>query len=264
MMNRAQKKCFIAASGTHALLVVILFVGPAFLSSNDKGEDFQVLDIIPANIIDANFYGGGNPQATPPPPAPQAQLQPQKAPEPVAVKQTQPEPKAPEPEATPRKIQISTRIVTRKPDGKSTAKPSTTTAQASSASKQQQAFNSSVRSLRENLSSSTTVDMPGPGGGGPVYAGYKQVIGSIYYQAWIVPDDTDADTATAVVSVVIARDGSIVSARIIRSSGNAPVDRSVQAALDRVTSVPPFPAGAKEDRRSFTINFNLKARQALG
>ena len=39
-MSRLQKKCFIAASGLHLLLVVILLVGPAFLAAHSrKTED---------------------------------------------------------------------------------------------------------------------------------------------------------------------------------------------------------------------------------
>ena len=106
--------------------------------------------------------------------------------------------------------------------------------------------------------------MPGPGGGGATYANYKQVVGSIYYQAWIVPDDVDADAATAVASVTIAKDGTVISATLTKSSGNRGVDRSVQATLDRVRYIAPFPEGAKESQRQFTINFNLKAKKAIG
>src|SRR5690242_635415 len=53
-MNRLQKKCFIASAGTHGLLFVILFVGPAFLSGRDtKAENVEVLDFIPPRTVDA-------------------------------------------------------------------------------------------------------------------------------------------------------------------------------------------------------------------
>jgi hypothetical protein len=35
----------------------------------------------------------------------------------------------------------------------------------------------------------------------------------------------------------------------------------VQRALDRVKFVHEFPEGAKEQKRTYTINFNLKAKQ---
>ena len=106
--------------------------------------------------------------------------------------------------------------------------------------------------------------MPGVGGGGPSYANYAQVVKSIYTHAWIAPNGVDDDEATAKVSITIARDGTVISARLIRTSGNAAVDRSVQATLDRVTFIAPFPEGAKESERTYKINFNLKAKQLLG
>ncbi|MFZ0828807.1 MAG: hypothetical protein WAO02_15420, partial [Verrucomicrobiia bacterium] len=76
-MNRLQKKCVIVTAGVHLLLLVILIVGPAFFSPRPNADDLQVLDVIPANLIDAPFNSGvANAQppppapATPPPPAP--------------------------------------------------------------------------------------------------------------------------------------------------------------------------------------------------
>ena len=74
-MNRLQKKCVIATAGVHLLLIVILFVGPAFFYSKPKADDMQVLDVIPANLIDAQFNSGVA-NATPPPPTPVAPPQP--------------------------------------------------------------------------------------------------------------------------------------------------------------------------------------------
>ena len=68
-MNRLQKKCVIATAGVHLLLLVILIVGPAFFEPRPKADDMQVLDVIPANLIDAAFNSGVR-DAQPPPPAP--------------------------------------------------------------------------------------------------------------------------------------------------------------------------------------------------
>src|ERR1019366_8843807 len=68
-MNRLQKKCVIGTAGVHLLLGVILVVGPAFFYSKPKADDLQVLDVIPANLIDAAFNSGVA-NAAPPPPAP--------------------------------------------------------------------------------------------------------------------------------------------------------------------------------------------------
>src|SRR5712671_207825 len=81
-MNRVQKKCLIASLALHALLCVILLVGPAFLSSNPKGVDQPTLEVIPSKVVDSLFSGGGNPKANPsaaqrveepPPPAKQTE-----------------------------------------------------------------------------------------------------------------------------------------------------------------------------------------------
>ena len=54
-MNRLQKKCVIATAGIHLLLLLILVFGSAFFSPRPKPDDTQLLDVIPANLIDAAF-----------------------------------------------------------------------------------------------------------------------------------------------------------------------------------------------------------------
>src|SRR5260221_1644786 len=82
LMNRLQKKCFIASAGLHLLLVAILFLGSAFLGSREKPVTLQYIDIIPFKVIDAPFAGGGNPNAKPPAPTPQVQTPPVQPPAP--------------------------------------------------------------------------------------------------------------------------------------------------------------------------------------
>ena len=62
-MSRLYKKCVIASSGLHVLLVVILVVCPAFLASTPKQSDVQPITFIPDILNDGNFAGGGNPNA---------------------------------------------------------------------------------------------------------------------------------------------------------------------------------------------------------
>ncbi len=85
-----------------------------------------------------------------------------------------------------------------------------------------------------------------------------------YDEAWIAPDDTATDDAVARASITIARDGDVVSARIIQPSGDAQVDRSVRAALDRVTMLLLFPDGSRDKERTYIIRFNLKAKRGFG
>ena len=126
-MNRLQKKCVIATAGIHLLLMVILFVGPAFFYSKPKADDLQVLDVIPANLIDAAFNSGVA-NATPPPPAPVVRrhraataLRPRQQPVEKAEPVKPPDKLSPDnlkpvektAKTEPRKIQINTQLVTR-------------------------------------------------------------------------------------------------------------------------------------------------------
>src|SRR5690242_14287731 len=94
-MNRLQKKCFIASSGVHLLLALILVIGPAFISTKPKpADDMPILDFVPVKTVDSLMSGGGNPKAQPPPAPPTPQPQPAVTP-PVAQKQAE---KTPEPD----------------------------------------------------------------------------------------------------------------------------------------------------------------------
>ena len=300
-MNRLQKKCLIGAAGFHLLLLVILFVGPAFLASREKANDLPVLDFIPANLIDAKFSGGGVPNAKPPPPAlptptpPVTQPQPPspQPPEPKTFLQKIFEPVLPKPEkvevndpdalplkkvfrkapddstpkATPdislKPVKIKAKPKTAPPTDSAADSEAETKAQQRAAAKARStAFNNAVQRLNDKLSTGTDVAVPGPGGA--AYANYAQIVKSVYTRAWIAPDDVADDSATTKVRVTIARDGTVISAHIVTPSGSAVVDRSVQQTLNRVQFVAPFPEGATDAERTFTINFNLKAKRLLG
>jgi TonB family protein len=257
-MNRLQKKCAIATAGVHLLLIVILFVGPAFFYSKPKADDLQVLDVIPANLIDAPFNSGVA-AATPPPPAPIAPPQP---PPPVPEKIEQPKPvkepgKAPAPaeklDANElRKIQISTQLVARtapkvSPDANDAARA--------------RAIRSALRNLKRNFSPGTTIDMPG--NSSVAYANYATVVKNVYDQAWTSPATVlNADEVTK-ASVTIASDGTVISARIVTPSGDANLDASVRQTLERVKFIAPFPEGATEKERTYPISFNPEIHRML-
>jgi protein TonB len=287
-MNRLQKKCLIATAGFHLLLVVILLVGPGFFASKPKPDDTQVLDVIPANLIDAAFSSGvkavqpplptpivkppePQPAPTPEPPKPVVKPEPVKQPDPEPVKPPEklkpedltPVDKTPPKKTVEHKIQVDlTKKVTR-------TKPVVADNSAAEAKEQKRlrdqrttAFKRALTSIKDNASSATTVEMPGTSS--VSYANYASVVKSIYTQAWIPPDDTASDEANVRVSVVIGRDGSVITSRVLTPSGDASVDRSVQRTLDRVNFIAPFPSGSKEKEKTFIINFNLKAKRMLG
>jgi len=285
-MNRLQKKCLIATAGFHLLLLVILLVGPGFFAAKPKPDDTQVLDVIPANLIDAAFSSGVK-GAQPPPPTPivkPPEPQPQPTPEPPkpVVKPEPVKPPDPEPVKLPDKLPPDdlkpvVKPLTKppehiiKPDLKPIVRktpPKDTDNSAAEAKEQKRlrdqrikAFQNAARSIKDNSSKSTIVDMPGESDS--AYAPYKDAIGSIYYNAWTPPDDVANDDSNTKVSITIARDGTIISSRIITPSGDSRMDASVQRALDRVSSVPPLP-GTKENQRTILMNFNLKAKRMIG
>ena len=119
---------------------------------------------------------------------------------------------------------------------------------------------SAIDQIGGELSSGTSIKLLGPGGGGVPYANFLQGVKKIYSDAWIVPDGIKDDTATVTASVTIARDGTVISSRILQRSGDAAVNSSVQMTLDRVRRVVPLPDDSKDNQRTVTINFNVKSK----
>ena len=295
-MDRLQKKCFIASTGVHLLLVLIFLVGPGFLAAPTKVDDPIISDFIPAKLIDG-LSGGGNPNAgqlAPPPAPPRNDPQPEppqpeppqpdppKKPEPVVkepikepVKSIKPDPEAPPepPTQTRKKPQINLTPFVRNPEKKAPAKTNSNAA----AQKEEklladlrQGLASEIRGAARTIGSRLTPGISiepgdyGPGGGGPAAMNYATYVKQIYEAAWIAPDDAERDDAITKVTVTISRDGSVVLARIIRASGDALVDASVRRTLDRVKHIAPFPEGSRDQERIYTINFNLRAKRATG
>ena len=294
-MSRLQKKCFIGASGMHILLLVVLFVGPAFVSVN-RLEDTPVLEIIPDMTTDRDTKGGGGkpaPQVLPPavePPTPQPQnvVPPRvEPPTPAPVKQVEktepPKVEKTEPvkdtktddaleskdKKPTHKVQISSNVVKIK-DQKNTTRTANAEkqAEAKAAAERNQRFANAARALRGSLSQTTTIETTpsrgGFGGDGPSYANYAQVVRKIYndaWGAWSVPDDVTDDEASVQVSVTIARNGKVVGSKIVRSSGSSAVVNAARAVLDRVTYVKEFPADSKDTERTFTMTFKLNAKK---
>ena len=118
--------------------------------------------------------------------------------------------------------------------------------------------------LKAGFEGGTKVDVGGPGG--EAYASYAALVQAAYDGAWrVLPDLASADHIVT-VEIVIASSGQIVGQRIVSRSNNAKMDRSVQNALDKVKQqgLPPFPQGSRHAERTFTIEFNLKARRLAG
>ena len=295
-MNRLQKKCLVATAGLHLFLVLVLVFGAAFFTSRSKPDDTPLINVIPANLVDA-AVNSGTQASQPPPPAPVV-VQPPTPPPPTPTP-PQPKPEPPQPVVKPEPVQppepvkpetlspdalmpvqkpvkpapkheISLKPVIRKvtpvTDNHAAEEAKAEREAQKEAQRAQEArlnaIRTAARSIKDNSSTATDVEMPGPGA--EAYANYGSVVKSIYTQAWTPPEDTASDDANTRVSVTIARDGSVISARILNRSGDSRVDATVQRTLDRVRFIAPFPDGAKERERTFIINFNLKAKRMLG
>jgi TonB family protein len=274
-MNRLQKKCAIATVGIHLLLLIILFVGPAFFNREPKVDNTTVLDVIPANLVDAAVNSGVR-NATPPPPAPVVTPQPPTPVAPAPIVQPAPPPPEPKPvvteptlaeriekifksepvksapektETTKHTIEISTQLVSR-----AEQPASTSTLNSHRAAK---TLSTTIKNLEKNFTPGTTIDMRGDNS--VASANYASVVKSIYDRAWELPAAVKDENI--IVSVTIASDGTVITSRIINPSGDEPADESVQRTLDRVTYIAPFPEGTTDKQRTYTINFNPRIKQ---
>jgi TonB family protein len=294
-MNRLQKKCLIAAAGTHLLLVVVVLCS-GFVTSKPKPDETQLLTVIPDKLIEEEFSSGVKnaqlppptppvvtptpPVPTPPTPEPPKPVEPVKPVESVKpvepVKPPEPEPVKPlsheelipvNPKPKPKPHEVSLvpvkHVVPKVSEDTEAQNEAREAAKAAKAAKQRAANIAKIaQAIKENSSSSTEIVMPGNSTASD--ARYAAAVKSKYEAAWTPPDDTSSDDANVKVSVTIGRDGTVTSARILDRSGDSKVDNSVQRTLDRVTFVAPFPDDWKENERTFIINFNLKAKRMLG
>ena len=120
-----------------------------------------------------------------------------------------------------------------------------------------------LKRMQGGLSSvNANYDIPGPGGA--AYASYHLALHKIYENAWIPPTASRGNEPMVEVEVVIRKDGRVLERRILKKSGRAELDRSVQNTLNRVGTVPPFPAGSTDERRTFRFNFDLTSKLNLG
>ena len=111
-----------------------------------------------------------------------------------------------------------------------------------------------LNKLQTKLSGRTSVNVPL---GRYASANYESLIRRKYMDATIHPGAISGDPVVR-VRLVIARNGTILSARVTGKSGVASWDRSVQKALDRVKFIKPFPESMKGSQQTFNLNFNSR------
>jgi TonB family protein len=129
------------------------------------------------------------------------------------------------------------------------------------------AFSQSLSQLASAVGSDdskvTVTSLPGAGGG-EAFINYGTAVFNLYDHAWKKPEDAALKQAVAVVKIVVARNGDIISADFVNKSGDGSVDRSVQRALDAVKHLPSFPPNAEDTERTFILRFNLETKQSAG
>jgi protein TonB len=271
-MMRLVKKCFFLSVGLHLLVLAGLILWAAFMIVNPEKMPPQ-LSMIAPEILD-NIL---NPQPTPAPapapapvvtpvrrinPTPPQPVKPQikpTPPRPVKIKPT-PRPKNPiKATKPPRKkhvieiaknTQTSTGTTSRlKKTQPKVAKPAVSTSQLNN-----------IRKMRNQLSAAIKVNVSGANRA--AFTSYANHVVAVYRRTWepLIPANL-ARPRVAEVSVTIRRDGRVLSARIIRRTGDAALDLSVQRALDRVRTIgKSFPSGSRDPQRTFTLDFTPQIR----
>ena len=290
MNNRLQKKCVIAATSVHLLLLLILLVGPAFFTPDSKLLTTAEINFVPAMLIDEALQGGGSPQGGQTAPPPLNNPPPEVVKPRDDVKQPDPkpaiEPAKPVVKPTPKQVETEDAIDPnpKKPQKHTVKvnlteirkKPATSTPPKSANSdssadkelaKAVAALKGTAQGIRNNTSGSTSIQL-GPGGGGPTYASYNSEIQRIYKQRYDLAlssaGNIGGEQASVEASITIARDGRVVSTRIVTPSRNAALNKLVERVLDSVSTLRPFPEGAKDAQRTLNIIFELTPRQGLG
>ncbi|HAV65531.1 MAG TPA: hypothetical protein DCY13_24545, partial [Verrucomicrobiales bacterium] len=125
-----------------------------------------------------------------------------------------------------------------------------------------QAFSSNTSKLTTPQVAATSLDL---GTVGVSYSSYDAWVKKVYWDAWRPPTDVPAGDSTVTVKVVIRADGSIESSTLVDASGVSKLDANIRQLLARVKTIgKPFPDGARESKRTYTIEFNLKAKLGAG
>jgi protein TonB len=186
--------------------------------------------------------------------------------EPKSVERELPRAELPSPKPPRKAHEVQVDYTPYKASSKERAKPKTDDAALAAAARRERAIKQALQSLQSGLevkaSQRTIVDTKGEGG--EAFADYNTAIGSIYYHAWTTPDNVANKLAEAKVKLVVARDGSIISAEIVNSSGESAVDKSVERTLRAVTRLPEFPSQSHDQQRTLFILFNLEAKAESG
>jgi TonB family protein len=261
-MTRLTKKCLGASAVTHGFLLLLVILGAAFIRTKPKFEP-PAFELVPldAMLIDDNLVGGGNPSVTQMPERPAMRQVPQSQ----RIQQSNtPTRESENTRSIKRRIEFDANRVVRRtitPDSShssNAADGAASEAQAEALAQRNAAVEQIVRNIQGGVSGSTSIELPGPGG--QAYVGYAIFLKKLYEEAWIPPTAARDNEPIVSVEIVVAKDGRVLSSRILKASGNSNLDRSVESTLKRVKEVHPLPEGSTDEKRTFKLNFNLTTK----
>jgi TonB family protein len=289
--NRLQKKCFIVSLGMHLLLVLVVVFGVAFAANQKKKEPVKYLSI---SLFREPAPRKANRPSQPRVEPHQARRLPERQPvrrpvqspaskKQVPMRKATPPPKVkPKPKKTTPKKASTPKKSTKKTAPRSKPKPkskppkipkisisSTVVNKSSSSSKTSRSTPrktvksvsvnpSAAKNLKSKLSATVRAVTFRPGSSS--YSNYKEWVRQKYQGTWNsgrLPSQRYRHIVT--VRVTVLRSGKVASARILKRSGQAPLDASVQSTLNVVKSIGrAFPSGVTESRQTFTVDFQMR------
>ena len=265
-MSRLLKKCLFLSIGLHILLAAALLICTAFFVAKPE-KIMPTLSMIAPDVLDnlLNPQPVSTPKKNPNPPVrrivtptPPKKVTPT-PPKKVTPKKQSPALKPTKSKVTPKPKRKTIKITQNTQTSKgATGRPKKNTPPKTPPVSAKQL--NTIKSMRNQLSAAINVNVAGANAA--AFTSYANFVVGVYRRTWepLLPSGL-ARSRIAKVSVTIRRDGRVLSAKIIRKTGDAALDRSVQHALDRVRTIgKAFPAGSKDSQRTFTLDFTPRIR----
>jgi len=273
-MSRLLKKCLFLSIGLHILLAAALLICTAFFVVKPE-KIMPTLSMIAPDVLDnllnprpvSTPRKNPNPPVrrivTPAPPRKVTPTPPRKVtptpPRKVTPKKQSPSLKPTKSKVTPKPKRKTIKIAQNTQTSKgATGRPKKNTHPKAPPVSAKQL--NTIKSMRNQLSAAINVNVAGANAA--AFTSYANFVVGVYRRTWepLIPSGL-ARSRIAKVSVTIRSDGRVLSARIIRKTGDAALDRSVQRALDRVKTIgKSFPLGSKDSQRTFTLDFTPRIR----
>ncbi len=230
-MNKALLRNTIISSATHLLLICVL-LGYSLISCRSHRAPREL-------IVFADFQ-------------PAAAATPAAAPDPAPVEKPIPTPPAPQsrPKAQKPKIEVNTNIVRRA----ETTRPKPQQKKLS-AEEIRRMLNASVAQPASSGAQGHGAD----GGETTPYGWYLNQVRAIMYEAWEQPSASAVQRGSvAQVMLRVQQNGLIMQRKLLKPSGNAAMDRSVMAAVEKIERLPELPFGFGGAQKDITIDFELE------